>query len=170
MAGDDRQRITLGQWMVTIAVVGVLVAILVNPRAARGMSITAGVVGAIFLIGVASMASVDFVLGIRCPACGKWTMGRTAMASFRDRFFRCATCGLRARRGLFSGWADASAPEFDRYYSRKRPENPWTAPPGVEDEDLVYSKTHVNLLLNKKRRNPNPPDQWTGRAGDTPEE
>jgi hypothetical protein len=167
MAGDDRHRITIGQWMVTIAVIGLVVAVLANPGSARGVSITAGFLGAAFLSMVVIMAAVDFLLGIRCPNCCKWTMGRTSITSFRDRFFRCTTCGVRARRGFFRGWEDASGREFDRYYSHKRPENPWTAPPGVEDEDLVYSKTHVNLLLNKKRRNPDAPDQWTGKPGDT---
>ncbi len=167
MPNADRPKITIGQWMVTIAVVGLIVAVLANPGSARGVSITFGFLGIVFLIVVGTMAAVDFLLGIRCPRCGKWTMGRTSIASFRDRFFRCATCGVRARRGLFRGWEDASSAEFDRFYARKRPENPWTAPPGVEDEDLVYSKTHVNLLLNKKRRNPDAPDQWTARPGDT---
>ncbi len=167
MARYEREQITIGHWMVTIAVAGLLIAILANPGAARGVSVAFGFAGVIFLLAVGCMATVDFVLGIRCPHCGKWAMGRTSITSFRDRFFRCAACGLRARRGLFRGWEDASAPEFDRFYARQRPENPWTAPPGMEDEDLVYSKTHVNLLLNKKRRNPNAPDQWTGRAGDT---
>jgi predicted RNA-binding Zn-ribbon protein involved in translation (DUF1610 family) len=169
MANADRPTITIGQWMVTIAVVGLIIALLANQSTARGFSITAGFLGTAFIFVVGCMAAVDFFLGIRCPRCGKWTMGRTSIASFRDRFFRCSTCGVRARRGLLRGWEDASAREFDHYYARKRPENPWTAPPGVEDEDLVYSKTHVNLLLNKKRRNPDAPDQWTARPGDTGE-
>ncbi len=169
MANYERQRITIGQWMVTIALLGVLIAVVANPGAARGASMFLGFLGVTFLAVVACMATVDFILGIRCPHCGKWTMGRTSITSFRDRFFRCSTCGLRARRGLFRGWEDASAAEFDRFYARQRPENPWTAPPGLEDEDLIYSKTHVNLLVNKKRRNPNAPDQWAGRPGDTPE-
>lgn len=168
MARDERRRITLGEAMVSTSLIGILVAVLLNPGANRTVRIGVGAVGVLFLIGVVCLATVDFIMGIRCPSCGKWAMGRTSIASFRDRFFRCGACGIRAHRGLLSGWEDASAREFDRYYARKRPENPWTAPPGVEDEDLVYSKTHVNLLLNKKRRNPNAPDQWTDRPGDTP--
>lgn len=167
MARYERERITIGQWMTTIACLGVVVAIAANPGAARGVSVVGGFLGVTFLAVVCCMATADFVLGIRCPRCGQWAMGRTSITSFRDRFFRCRACGLRARRGVFSGWEDASAREFDPIYARKRPENPWTAPPGVEDEDLVYSKTHVNLLLSKKRRNPDAPDQWTGRPGNT---
>lgn len=165
MASEDDRRITIGRAMVAIAVAGLLIALVANPGASRGASMVVGFMGATFVAVVACTAVVDYILGIRCPACGCWSMGRTSIASFRDRFFRCASCGLRARRGLFRGWEDASAPEFDRFYGRKRPENPWTAPPGVEDEDLIYSKTHVNLLVNKKRRNPNPPDQGPGAAG-----
>jgi predicted RNA-binding Zn-ribbon protein involved in translation (DUF1610 family) len=163
MAGHDRQRFTIGQIMVSIACIALAIALLVNAGAARTASIIIGLLGIGFLAVVSLVAVIDVGMGIRCPNCGGWTMGRTSVASFRDRFFRCSKCGIRCRRGMLSGWEDASAPEFDRFYTRKRPENPWTAPPGLEDEDLIYSKTHVNLLLNKKRRNPNAPDQETGR-------
>ena len=36
MAGYERQRVTIGQWMVTIALLGVVIAIVANPGAARG--------------------------------------------------------------------------------------------------------------------------------------
>jgi predicted RNA-binding Zn-ribbon protein involved in translation (DUF1610 family) len=163
MAGYDRQRFTIGQIMVTIACIALAIALLVNSGSARTISIFVGFVGVLFLVAVSVVATIDVGMGIRCPNCGGWSMGRTSVTSFRDRFFRCSKCGVRCRRGMLSGWEDASGSEFDRFYTRKRPENPWTAPPGLEDEDLIYSKTHVNLLLNKKRRNPDAPDQETGR-------
>lgn len=164
MTETDRQRFTIGQGMVAIGLLAVAIALVVNPGVARPAAIAVGGLGVIFLGVVSVVAAADFVLGIRCPLCGGWSMGRTSVASFRDRYFRCSTCGARCRRGLFRGWEDASASEFDAYYTRKRPENPWTAPPGLEDEDLIYSKTHLNLLVNKKRRNPDPPDQGPGRS------
>ncbi len=159
MARYHRQGPTLGQGMVAIALLGVAIALVANPGATRTVSILLGLVGIAFLLVVAAVATIDLGLGIRCPSCGGWTMGRTSVTSFRDRYFRCSRCGIRCRRGLLRGWEDASGREFDPAFARKAAENPWTAPPGVDDDDLVYSKTHVNLLVNKKRRNPNPPDQ-----------
>jgi hypothetical protein len=170
MAPEDRRRYTLGQMLAAIILVGVVAAYLTNPEASSSIRILLGLAAVVLLTTLwGSAAPLNQILARRCPSCGGWTMGRVAIHSFGDRFYRCGKCGIRARRVAYA-WEDASAPEFDKYYARKRPENPWTAPPGMEDEDLVYSKTHVNLLLSKKRRNPNPPDQWAGRADDTPEE
>jgi len=159
MAKVNSRHITIGQFMVAIAIVSLVVAVLANPGAAQSVSIVAGFLGATFLAVALFVAILDLSMGVRCPHCGEWAMSRVAVSSFRDRFYRCTSCQARCRRGFLRGWDDASDPEFDPVYTRKRPENPWTALPGVEDEDLVYSKTHVNLLLNKQRRNPNPPDQ-----------
>ena len=46
MARYDRQQVTIGQWMVTIAVMGLLIAVLANPGAARGASVAVGFTGA----------------------------------------------------------------------------------------------------------------------------
>lgn len=162
MAKDERRQITIGQLMMASAVVSLAISVFVNPGTARTVSVLAGFVGAAFIAVALFIAIVDLGLGVRCPHCGEWTMSRVSLSSFRDRFYRCTACQARCRRGFLRGWDDASGPEFDPIYTRKRPENPWTALPGVEDEDLVYSKTHVHLLLNKQRRNPNPPDQGSG--------
>ena len=63
-------------------------------------------------------------------------------------------------------WEDASGPEYDANYRKKADDDPWTAPPGLEDEDLIYSKTHVNLVRNKRHRQAREP-QRPG-AGVTP--
>ena len=162
MTEPNRQRVTIGQGMIAIALLAVAAALVANPGAARTTSIVLGFIGVAFLGVVTAVAGFDLLLGVRCPRCSGWTMGRTSVTSFRDRYFRCARCGARCRRGMLRGWEDASGPEFDPFFTRKRAENPWTALPGLEDEDLVYSKTHLNLLINKKRRNPNAPDQGEG--------
>ncbi len=127
------------------------------------VSIIVGASGLVILFGAISAAAVDLYLGTQCPVCGNWTMARQVIQSFHDRYYRCTSCHARCKRGFLRGWEDASGPEYEIYYARKRPENPWTAAPHVDDEDLTYSKTHVNLLVNKKRRNPNAPDQHVNR-------
>jgi hypothetical protein len=74
-----------------------------------------------------------------------------------------AHCGVRCRRSLLGGyglffWRDASGPEFDALYEKPPGEDPWNAPPGLEDEDYLYSKTHLNLVRNKRRRRPENPN------------
>ena len=162
MAKGDQKHFTIGQLMLTIAAISLMIAVLANPGAVASATVIAGFLGVGVVVIALFVAAFDACMGVRCPHCGAWAMGRTSIASFRDRFYRCSSCQARCRRGFLRGWDDASGPEFDRIYSRKRPENPWTAPPGLEDEDLIFSKTHVNLLLNKKRRNPDPPDQTEG--------
>ena len=59
---------------------------------------------------------------------------------------------------MFFFWRDASGPEFDFLYEKPPGDDPWNAPPGLEDEDYLYSKTHLNLVRNKRRRNPDNPN------------
>ena len=85
-------------------------------------------------------------------------MERRAVSSFGARFYLCTRCGVRCMRGVFGGWEDASGPEFDEKFLKKGEGDPWSAPPGLEDEDLIYSKTHVNLVRNKRLRRPDNPN------------
>jgi hypothetical protein len=169
MSGRHPSQMKLGEAMVAVAAAALVIAVIANPWASNRVS-NGGVV-VLSLIGrsVGTILLVLFILRLvlarRCPQCGKWTMGRSTLISFSYyRYARCSTCGIRARRNWYGigGWEDANAREYDYFYDKKRPENPWTQPPGMEDEDLIYSKTHVHLLLNKKHRNPNPPDQQAG--------
>lgn len=99
----------------------------------------------------------DGAIGVRCPHCTS-PLERRAVASFGSRFYLCPTCGVRCKRGAFGTWEDASGPEYDAKYRKKPGEDPWTAPPGLEDEDLIYSKTHGNLVRNKRLRRPENPN------------
>jgi len=160
MGRFEQKHVTIGQSMAGIAAISLAIAVLTSPGAGRSASIIAGFLGLGLVVVALFVAVVDLVLGVRCPHCGAWSMCRTSVHSFRDRFYRCTSCRARCRRGFLRGWDDASGTEFDPIYARKRAENPWTAPPSLDDEeDLIFSKTHVNLLRNKQRRNPNPPDQ-----------
>ncbi len=160
MAPYGRERMTIAKLMTIVACMALLIAVLANPGALRTVSIIAGLIGGLCVVLAVMIAVFDLCIGVRCPNCGAWAMARVSVTSFRDRYFQCTACQARCRRGFLRGWGDASGSEFDHIYGRKRPENPWTAAPRLEDEDLIDSKTHVNLLINKKRRNPNPPDQY----------
>jgi hypothetical protein len=159
MRPGDSGQFSISQMMLCIGGIALAMGVVLSRSSLQWASVGAGLVGLSVLGFLGGSTVLDAFLGVRCPGCGARTMGRTLVVSFRDRYFRCASCGLRARRGVLQGWEDASAPDFDRFYDHRRPENPWTQPPGLEDEDLIYSKTHGNLLLNKQRRHPNPPDQ-----------
>ena len=85
--------------------------------------------------------------------------------SFGERFFLCTNCGVRCRRSLLGlngvfFWQDASGPEYDALYQKTRDEDPWNAPPGLEDEEErgLFSKTHMNLVRSKRRRSPENPN------------
>jgi DNA-directed RNA polymerase subunit RPC12/RpoP len=164
MASGGPVRFTIGWIMVGIAILAVVIAGLLNSEVLKWAAVTVliGMVVAFRISQFLGFLALEPFLGIRCPACGSRPMARTAIASFADRYYRCGSCSFRGFRDSWREWHDAGAAEYDEFYTRKRPENPWTQPPGLEDEDLIYSKTHVNLLLNKKRRNPNPPDQAAG--------
>ena len=97
-------------------------------------------------------------LGQRCPHCQAASLERRAVSSFGRRFYLCPACGVRCMRGTFGFWEDASGPEHEERYRRRPDDDPWTAPPGLEDEDLIYSKTHGNLVRNKRRRSPENPN------------
>lgn len=98
-------------------------------------------------------------IGLACPHCGRAGMERRAVSSFGFRYYRCTSCGVRCRKmSLFGVWQDASGPEHEEIYRKKPGDDPWSAPPGLEDEDLIGSKTHVNLVRSKRIRRPDNPN------------
>ncbi len=108
---------------------------------------------------------IELIWGIYCPGCDKRGLERRAILPFGPRYFLCPNCGVRCRQGLLGAifgvylWQDASSPEFDVYYAKKIREDPWNAPPGLEDDDeTVTSKTHANLVRNKRLRSPENPN------------
>jgi len=152
-------RFTIGQLMGLIAGFAVLWAVLSVPGATRFiMTILLPMAVVVIAPLVVANHLVDSSLGVGCPGCGKPTLERRAVASFGARYFRCASCGVRCKRPAFGTWEDASGPEHDDKFRRKPDEDPWTAPPGLEDENLIYSKTHVNLVRSKRRRRPEDPN------------
>ncbi len=152
-------RFTIGQGMGLIAAFALTWAVLAAPGSARFV-VTTLLPVAVLTIAPLVIAHhiVDNSIGLACPHCGRPTMGRRAVASFGPRYFRCESCGLRCKRRTFGAWEDASGPEDDAKFRKRPDEDPWTAPPGMEDEDLIYSKTHVNLVSNKRRRRPDNPN------------
>jgi hypothetical protein len=169
MTRGNSLKMTIGGIMGLIVVVALVIGAIRDTELARAISIIGGFVGFVFLVIALCVMIIDMLIGVRCPHCGAWTMARTSVISFRDRYFQCGTCRVRCRRGVLLNWQDASDRQFDRFFTRDRPENPWTAPPGVadEEENLIYSKTHGNLLRNKQRRQV---DQIRRRAEPDPTE
>ncbi len=159
MSTRPQVRFTIGQTMVLIASMAILWALVATPGSARFFAtillpIVAVVVGPVLIIH----HLLDGSIGVGCPNCGEPTMERRAVSSFGSRFYRCTSCGVRCQRGPFGSWEDASGPEYEHRYRKKPQEDPWTAPPGLEDEDLIYSKTHVNLVRSKRQRRPDNPN------------
>ena len=159
MPTRNRPRWTIGQLMLLIAFVAILAAMFTIPPESRGLlvGIVAVAMGILLPLHRIQMM-VEAGLGVGCPSCGRRGMERRAMASFGDRYFLCPTCGARKKRGLLGIWSDASGADFDDLYAKKKVEDPWSAPPGLEDDDVAYSKTHLNLVRNKRRRRPDDPN------------
>jgi hypothetical protein len=157
-------QLTIGKTMAIVAGVGVVMAIVLTPGFAPILGV---VVLPSTILGVGAYLSgrwlIERFYGHRCPGCGVRSLERRALISFGERFFLCSTCGVRCRRKLlgFYGmflWKDASSPEYDVLYQKPLDEDPWNAPPGLEDEDFIYSKTHLNLVRNKRNRHPENPN------------
>lgn len=161
-----RNQFTIGQVMAIVAGVALVLGIAMTPGFAPILGIIV-IPSVIVAVGTYLLWNrlIEIFYGHRCPGCGDRNLERRAVQSFGERFFLCKTCGLRCRRSLigFQGlffWRDASGPEFDAIYQRHRDEDPWDAPPGVEDEDEagILSKTHMNLVRNKRLRRPDNPN------------
>ena len=161
MARVPETRFTIANMMILTAGVALALGVILTPGlvpALGGFGIALVVLGLTsYLI---SRRVLDLTAGIECPNCGKRGLERRAIQSFGERFFLCPQCGIRCRRGLTGEtyWKDASGPEFDVVYQKPPTEDPWNAPPGLEEDDLIYSKTHVNLVYNKRRRRPEDPN------------
>ncbi len=164
MPAGPRSQFTIGHVMILVAVTGLVLAIAMTPGFAPILGI---VVIPSTIVGVGAYLLgrrlIELFYGHRCPGCRVRSMERRAVMSFGERFFLCTNCGLRCRRSLLGlqgmfFWRDASGPEYDALYQKSRDEDPWNAPPGLEDEDMIYSKTHLNLVRNKRRRTPENPN------------
>jgi hypothetical protein len=165
MASRPDSRFTIANLMVLIASTALALAMITIPG--FGSVLIAYVILA-FLLVVSIFLTVrrvmELVYGLDCPACGQRGLERRSILSFGERFFSCPACGIRCRRGLYSAfgfflWKDASSPQYDTHYQRPVEEDPWNAPPGLEDEEeSVTSKTHANLVRNKRLRTPENPN------------
>lgn len=159
MATRPSGRITIGRIMTLIAGTAVLLAVANTPGAGRFLVTTLLPIATLVVAPlVVANHLVDSTLGVSCPGCGKATLERRAVASFGSRYYRCTSCGVRCKRPPFGTWEDASGPEHDDKFRKGPEEDPWTAPPGLEDEPLIYSKTHVNLVRSKRQRRPENPN------------
>lgn len=164
MPTGPRSQFTIANTMVVVAGIAVVLGIGLTPGFAPILGVVvipSIIVGAGAYLGGRRL--VELAYGHRCPGCHRLRMERKAVVSFGERFFLCPHCGLRCRRSLLGlygmfFWRDASGPEYDALYQKPREDDPWNAPPDLADEDFLYSKTHLNLVRNKRRRHPEDPN------------
>jgi hypothetical protein len=164
MKAGPHSRFTIANVMLIIAGVALTMAVVLTPGLAPVL-LGFAILTTLALIGglLATRRILELVYGHSCPRCKKRGLERRAVLSFGERFFSCPACGQRCRRSLLGAyglyaWSDASGPEFDSLFHKPQSDDPWNAPPGLEDEDMIYSKTHLNLVLNKRRRTPDNPN------------
>ena len=166
MPTGPRSQFSIGRMMVVIAGIALVLAIIMTP----GFAPTLGLIvipSTIVSVGayLGARRLIELFYGHRCPGCGVRSLERRALVSFGERFFLCTRCGVKCRRSLLGAqgmfhWRDASGPEYAAYFEKAREEDPWNGPPGLEDEDEqgYFSKTHLNLVRNKRRRTPENPN------------
>jgi hypothetical protein len=166
MASRPGSRFTIGQGMIVVAAIAAALYGVMSPGF-LSFAISYLSLAAILILFVVLLIRrvVERNNGIVCPGCGKRGLERRSILSFGERFFLCPDCGVRCRRSFLLGligiaaWEDASAQEFDVYYEKPKAEDPWNSPPGLEDEDESFSsKTHANLVRNKRLRSPENPN------------
>ncbi len=164
--GTHPRQFTIGGVMGLVAGTAVVLGIALTPGFAPilGVIVIPSTIGAVGIY-LAIRQMVDLAYGSRCPGCRVRTLERRGLVSFGERFFLCTACGVRCRQGLLGGygryaWKDASGPEFEAHYARPAAEDPWNAPPGLDDEGEagLYSKTHLNLVHSKRQRRPEDPN------------
>ena len=152
-------QFTIGRLMGVIAGVGIVCGLLMTSGANRFLGLwLIPTLASIAFLGLVIHLLSSPVLGTGCPYCGQATLERRAISSFGYRFYRCSSCGVRCMRVILGGWKDASGPSFEHRYQAREEGDPWTAPPGLDDEDQIASKTHVNLVRSKRNRSPQNPN------------
>ena len=164
MSTGRRTRFTIARGMVVIAGFALILAV----YQVRGLAPLLGAFlawSAILVVGgsLAARRGLELAFGHRCPNCGGRGLERQAVVSFGDRFYSCPACGLRCRRGLIGAyglylWGDASNSEYDVHYQKSKTDDPWDAAPGLEDDDQIVSKTHLDLVRSKRLRTPENPN------------
>jgi hypothetical protein len=166
MPNGPSRKLTIANGMIAVAAVALVMGIALTPGFAPilGVVVIPSVIVGVFAY-LAGRRLVELAYGYACPGCGERALERRGLVSFGERFFLCTHCGVRCQRSLLGiqgmfNWRDASAPEFAAMYEKPREQDPWNAPPDLEDGDEVglFSKTHMNLVRNKRRRTPENPN------------
>jgi hypothetical protein len=159
-------RFTIGQGLILVAAIALILYAAIYPSV-FSFAVSYLTLGAILVLSVLLVIRriVERNYGISCPGCSKPALERRGFQSFGERFYLCPDCGVRCRRSFLLGifgidsWEDASTPEFDDYYEKPKAEDPWNSPPGLEDDEESFtSKTHANLVRNKRLRRPENPN------------
>ncbi len=166
MAKLPDSRMTLANVMLVIAAVALLLGLALNPSLGSALVfmmilVPSSLLGCYLIV----RRIVELMFGIPCPGCHRRGLERRSILSFGDRYFLCPNCGVRCRQSLIGAilglylWTDASGGEYAVYYQKPETLDPWNAPPGLEDEyESATSKTHANLVRNKRLRKPDNPN------------
>ena len=164
MAGGLRRdptaaALTIGQVMGLIAAFAVLWALAVTPTRA-GSSSAVLLPLALLIVGpIAGHPPHPRRLGRGAlPVLRRGrSMERRAVSSFGAGSTGATPAGSAAARGVrdLGGRLRARSTTTS---SGRRPRTTLVGPAGLEDEDLIYSKTHVNLIRNKRLRRPDNPN------------
>jgi hypothetical protein len=138
---------TIGMWMVVAFVVALALAMarakLIEPGLELGIEVglAALLLARLFVI---------IATGKQCPSCDGGPVVRVALVSFGDQYFRCESCGQRMKRfGLGRRW-DASGPDDDHHFHKRREVSTWSDAAIEPTPDVPATRT-VGLLLREKR-------------------
>ena len=160
MSARNEIRFTIGQFAIFTLVIAVVLVGVMDRHTLSIMGQGGAIVLLVGLIFFGVIGIIEGYMGTLCPSCGDGKMKRVAISTFGYRYFRCDHCRARWKKGPFRLWESAETEEDAPRFARKVVEDPWTLPPGMTDDDeVVWSKTHTNLLMSKHRRNPDAPRQ-----------
>jgi hypothetical protein len=141
------RRLTIGQWMALIAVLALLLS-LPHLHTTGDARLTVWLAASVPILYGLNIV-VDALVGLPCPACGRWTLRRLTRAR---SYARCATCGRRFKRlGFGAPWRDAAGPEDEAVFRGKSRRWSWIGYTIPQDDD--ESTTGVLLRNQRRRRN-----------------
>src|SRR5262249_5830479 len=145
---------TIARMMRWVLLAAVLAALVTRPVVTGQLFIAAATIVAFFLVPTVLVTDVILPLtrGMRCPACGAWTLQRVAVSSFGPRYYRCSQCQARYKRDALGPGLVEAEKEDDPFYQPKERGDPWDIESAPDDDEQHGSKTIDSLVSNQRRR------------------